>query len=267
MMLRNYMYLDTSALENYLSTLEGFVIQNQEFTSTDYRREDNHIGVPDLSSQTGSSLNASQDRQARSYNEYSLFQRLYNLLEGQSAIAFLDGGDLDAVEKLKKGQVVEIDAQLRISQIFLMSEAVETGEPLAALMALTGQNPLEDPNVKAQFDAARAIGQFTSQQKNPLMFNLTYAKNIKGVAFLTNEFLRVKPSELQNEATIFGRVQRIIPKGQKYEVPLLSPSLLSQIAVQNRAQKRQAKHSNTNNNSSEILRGPALVLEVIAVYK
>lgn len=260
------MYLDTLALENHLATLEGFVIQNQEFTSTDYRREDNHIGVPDLSSQTDSSINASQNRQARLYNESSLFQRLYTLLENQSAITFLDGSNLEVIEKLKKGQVVEIDAQLNISQIFLMSEAVETGEPLAGLMALFGQNPLEDPNVKAQFDMARAVGQFTSQHKLPLIFNLTYAKSIKGVTSLTRDYLKVRPSELQNEATLFGRIQRIVPKGQKHEVPLLSSSLLSQITAQNRAQKRKAKHLNTNNNGSEILRGPALILEVIAVY-
>ncbi|MFZ2172259.1 MAG: hypothetical protein WAW61_21800, partial [Methylococcaceae bacterium] len=86
---------------------------------------------------------------------------------------------------------------------------------------------------------------------------------------LPREYITGNLTDFQGEAVVFGKVQRILSKGQKLEVFCFLPDMLN-IPNLNR-QQRLALKSNKNNKAkdtfTEILVGPAIALTPLAIYR
>lgn len=270
MILRNFLFLDTKAVDNYLAAAEGSLMEGSfEQTDVEKRTKLGKAGVSKVVTVEGNTgVEASTEtKQKRSLNDSAKFQRLYDILEEQESIQQLDAFDPGIWEQFRRGEVLEIEALIRIPQVFALSEAVEVTTPIAELMGLFGQNPLADPQTKQQFEQARSTAQLFESEPIPLLFEAVSTPKFRFVATLPREHLRSKPTELQGEAAVFGKVQRIIPPKQTYEVPLISSSLSSYVTGINRAQRRKNKHTNSGQSLIEIVKGPAIILEAIAVYR
>ncbi len=68
------------------------------------------------------------------------------------------------------------------------------------------------------------------------------------------------------EATVFGKIQRIIPKGERLEVFSLVPAITG-VASLSREQRRKMQKSATKGQITEEIKGPAIILIPVAVYR
>jgi hypothetical protein len=162
---------------------------------------------------------------------------------------------------------VEIEARVRVPSIFIVSEVVDIATPMAELMALFGNNPLADPTTKQQFEAAGSFAQLLANEPVPLLFEAVSTPKFGFAAHLARKYLRCKPSDLQGEAVVFGKIQRIVAPKDKYEFSLMQASLSSVVVPQNREQRRRNKHIKQQKQTNEVIRGPAFLIEPIAVYR
>jgi hypothetical protein len=133
-------------------------------------------------------------------------------------------------------------------------------------MQMLGQSPFQDEKSKTAFEGMRAVGKLTEEQPVPLLFEAISTPRFSFVAHLPKKFIRRELTDLQGEAVVFGKVQRIIPKKEKLEVFSLVPAV-TQASMLNRQQRRKMAKSAVEQSITEEIKGPAIVLTPVAVYR
>jgi hypothetical protein len=152
MLLRKFLYLDTALVDDYLSQLEGYVVEGPiDQTDTVKGTKGGKLGINSVLKAEGSAgaESTSETRQRRVITPRARFQQLYKLLEEEDSIQPLDAFDPDIVSQLRRGEVLEIEALLRVPEIFLATDAMSgldtwltSFSELADTFGLEGVNPL-----------------------------------------------------------------------------------------------------------------------------
>lgn len=98
----------------------------------------------------------------------------------------------------------------------------------------------------------------------PLMIQSASTPGYHFVADLSRQFLRCGLSELQGEATVVGKVLRILTKGQTHEAFSLLPS---SIPTMDRGARKRVQQEMKSKKLTETVRGPGAIIAAVAVYR
>jgi hypothetical protein len=197
------------------------------------------------------------------------FQRFHAALAEQGSVTQLNALDLPAWRQLRRGDVLEIESSIQTLRHFLMEEATEVAGPLAKLMPLFGQDPMAEPGMKEKLEAAGGVAEMLGKEDVPLLFHAIETPKFQFIAYLSRQYLRCRPSGLRGTWVVFGTVQQVIPPGERYTISVINPGLDMAMTQMNRQQRRKANSTATpqNTNKGETVKGPAIIVEAIAVYR
>jgi hypothetical protein len=266
MVLRDFLFLDTDVLNDYLSMLEGYVTEEPiEQTEKEQKDAGGKFDLKAIGGE-GKVSGSKETKKKLAITDAARFQNLYELLEEQSAIQVLDAFDVDIWTQLRKGEMLEVDANIRLPQGLLMLKDVENMSSLIDIMKIAGQDPFTDNQARVAYEGMKAVGQSLGERPIPLIFEAASTKGLSFVAHLNKKHMRRDFTEFQGEATIFGKIQRIVPKGQKIEAFSLVPAITGS-ATLNRQQRRKMEKSAAANNITEEIKGPVIILTPVAVYR
>ena len=266
MILRNFLFLDTATVEDYLSALEGSVIEGPiDQTDVERKEKGGKAGYKIVEGSVGSE-SSTETKQKLVINDAGRFQRLFEILEEQDAVQFLDAFDDEIWSQLRRGEILEIQANIKLPEAFSMLQLVDSISPLMDIMKAFDKDPLADPKTRAAFEGIQAISKLSENQHIPLLFEATSTPKFRFVSQLPRKYLRCELTELQGEATVFGKVQRILQKEQKFEAFSMVPALAS-LPNLTKQQRRKMQKDMADKNIAEIVKGPAIILTPVAVYR
>jgi len=267
MILRNFLFLDTATMTDYLSTLEGYVIEGTVGQTDVGKKEKGGKLAAKVIEGGATSEVSTETRRQLAIPDAARFQRLYELLQEQDLIQFLDAFDVEIWNQLERGELLEVQATIRLPELLTLTQMVEDLFPLLDVMTAFGQDPLNDPEARIAFDGMREVGKLTKQKHVPLLFGATSTPGFYFVANLPRQYIRCPLSDLQGEAIVFGKVQRILTKGQEYEAFNLLPSSISFPPGRNLTKEQRRKIRRAKKEVTETVKGPAIVLSPLAVYR
>lgn len=266
LILRNFLFLDKATMADYLSQLEGSVAGGViDQTTTERRHKGGKAGYKIIEGHAGSET-STETRQQAVVTDASQFQRLYDLLVDENAIQVLDAFDAEIWSQLRRGEVLEVQAAIRLPKPFLLTQAAENISPLIDILAAFDKDPIADADTRLAFEGMRAVGKLTEEQPVPLVFEAASTPDFSFVAHLPRQYLRCDLTDLQGEAVVFGTIQRILQKGQDLEVFNLMPALTS-LPTLTRQQRRKMEREMAAKEIAEVVKGPAIVLTPVAVYR
>ena len=262
--LRNFLYLDTDTVSSYLSMLEGYVETEVDETESKEGRISAEGGIPILKGGGETRTAPSRSRKLAVTNE-ALFQRLYGLLDSQDIagiphITSVDDGSWMAL----RGNVVELQARLRLPTVFQAMNAVEAIKPFMELSQLFGEDLQLDTDTNHAMQGVLAVGEATKEKPVPVFLQPIYARRDAFFGNLSRRYLRCAVADLIGEVTVLAKITRIVPKGASEEVFTLLPEMQNLLDV-NRTARRRAR--SRKNDVTEVLKGPAAMLHVVAVYQ
>jgi len=266
MILRNFLFLDTAMVGDYLSQLEGSVAGGDiDQTTTERTQRAGKASVRVVEGSLGSEA-LTETRQRGTITDAALFQRLYDLLEADDSIQVLDAFDEQIWGQLRRGEILEVQADIRVPQPLLLTQAVENVAPWIDILTTYDKDPLADAGARTAFEGFRAVRKITEGKPVPIVFKAASTPGFSFIAHLPRQYLRCDLNDLQGEAAVFGKLQRIVPKGQQVEAFSLVSGLTS-LPTMSREQRRKVGKDATDKNLAEVVRGPAIVLTPVAVYR
>jgi len=255
MILRNFLFLDTQSLNDYLAALEGYVPSGEgEQTVSGTQRVEADASLE----------NTTERRQGLVINDAAKFQQLYKILDKEGEVEYIEKTTTETFTSLKRNQIIEIQAIIELPKPFLMSKDIESVSPLLEIVRLAGQTI--DPQAEIAVSGLQGISRITADQPIPIIGRTITGMRLPFVTNLPRQYIRCQPQELQGEAVIFAKVQRLIPQKQSYEVFSLVP-LLTNSMMLNRSQKKKAAKDGVEKGFVTELRGPAVILTPVAVYR
>ena len=265
MILRNFLFLDTATMADYLATLEGSIIEGPIDHKESGRKEKGIKGGIDYIAKASggyASETSAETRQTRVINNAANFQRLYELLE-KDHLQYLDAFDEGIWSQLRRGELLEVQARIRIPEFLLMIESAESLAPMVDVMKALGQEPI-DSETETAFRGISELVKLFENKPVPLVFEAASTPGFEFVAELSRQFLLSALSDLQGEAVVLGKVLRVLPEGKEHEVFSLIPSALAKL---DKAKYEEAQRDLREKNVTEVVKGPAIIMAPLAVYR
>lgn len=266
-MLRRFLYLNSEAVDSYLGVVEGGLTDSS-------RRRETIRGTGGANARLGTSnLGAGISRERESSDEHERtihetpeqrFDRLVTALAADpDRFGYEDVVDLgDAFNRCGIGTMVSVDCDIEVPQaVRLFAQPEQLDDMLGMLdviRPLAGMFGLDDDTLPSE-SQTQAVRSLASTLRFDLVFVGEVDENAPRIAGkLERTHLRELP---EGEATVVGKVARRWAAGDSH--PLLG---LPGASLMSRKQRR-ASSPVTGLDDDSILRGPALTLDVLAVFR
>lgn len=272
--LRSFLYLDENIVDDYLSQLEGGIIEGPYTTkdTTTGSKEGGgglKIGVLEGSGKGASSL-SSEIAQTIRETPVAKFSRLYKLLEKEEAIQPLNGFDLDVYNQIELGEIVEVHGDAKLPQWEHLTKAISDFSGLIEVMRAVGQDPLADNDSNQAYQGFSALIAKKAQEDTELIIAPIGSPKFKFVAKLDKTRILRRKEELETEVTILGKVRRKLAEGETIDIFRIAPRL-NRLENLNRVQRRainkgKVKMPSTDTPMDEVVKYPAIQLQPIAIY-
>lgn len=252
-------------MEDYLATLEGYVTEGS-IDQTEVEKSD-RTGKAGYKIVEGkiASERATETRQKLAVTDGAKFQKLYELLK--DSVQFLDAFDEQIWNQLRRGELLEVDAIIRIPKSFMLTQAMGDLSPLMDIIAAFDEGAFADPKSREMLKSMSAIAKRVEEKPIPILFEATSTRGFTFVAHLPRRYLRCPLSDLEGEATVIGKIQRILAKGTKYEVFSLFTAFPSFLPSLSRDQRNQMEREMVKQGLAEVVKGPAIILAPLAIYR
>lgn len=266
MMLRNFLYLDTDILNDYLSSMEGYLIEDSEIIENTKTQTQGKAGVK-IAEATKSNDKEKGVLHKAVHTDAGKFQKLYTILDESGMIQFLEAFDPDIWKSIKRNELLEIPATLSVPRIYKTIHEVGNISPLMDLMSAFGESDLID---EGDMNAIKGLKSFDGMNKGkeiPILLNLETTNEYSFASKLSPKFLRCDLDKLEDEITIVGKVQKIIPDGEKYEVYSMISGMDTIMSTQNRKNRREYEKNKSSKDISDTINGPAMILIPLAIYR
>lgn len=268
--LRKFLFLDTDTVADYLAALEGSVLAGTiEETQQETTKQEDVAGMKTI--QAGSSSeDSTQTRRKRVINSAAQFQHLYELLESEGVIQFLGSFDEAIWTQLERDEILEIQADIRLPEMLVLAQGVK-GLPSLISKLEPIKDYLNDEDqtfdeIQSKASIASAIGELADTKEVPILFEAVSNPYFHFTARLSGQYLMCDILDLQGEATVFGKIQRLIQKDQSETVFSFDRGLDALTAQLNRKQRR-ALAKQSSKDLTEVLKGPGLILLPVAIYQ
>jgi len=188
------------------------------------------------------------------------------LLSENNDIQYLDAFDKGIWQQLKRGEFLEVQAKIHLPESASLMYNLPRMQWLIKVMQQVGDDPLKDSEAAEAYNAFLELTSTASFDVVPVVFEAVSTSEYTFAAKLKASFLEVAPEEIEGEATVIGKITRLIPPGKKEELFSITPQITSLLRLMNRQQKRKAGTTDPPALIAERIQGPAAMLAVLAVF-
>ncbi|OQY84150.1 MAG: hypothetical protein B6D41_16030 [Chloroflexi bacterium UTCFX4] len=265
--LRNFLYLDQQAVDDYLAGMQGALYEEKVTEAKESSKSvggEGGISVLKGSGKLDSKESTAVEKRME-LTPAAKFQRLYSLLEEAKGIRYYETMDAESWLEIRRNDLLELGVSITFSKLSEMTAASSQMEKLMAIYKDVTGHTLVDSQSQAAIDGINALGKLESEKGIPTIFALRGNPEFRFVGYLDASLLRVPKERMTGEVTIFCKVQRRIEKGEKIELFDLISAV--EILATNRAQKRKIKKTKPPEFLQQVIRGPAAQVIPIAIYR
>ncbi len=266
MILRNFLYLDTVILNDYLSSLEGYIIEESELLEKERKQNDTKAGVKVI--EGGHTTEKTiETMQKKSYTDASKFQKLYRLLTDNNMLQFLDAFDDEIWKSMERNEIIEVPVNLSMPDTYKMIKTAGNIMPVIEVFNALGMEGFSSREDEIALKGIKAIDNINSEQHIPIIMKSESTEGYVFTSKLNKKFVRCNLDDLENEVTIIAKIQRKFLKGKKEEVYSMVMGIDKLLEPKNREERRKLKGSKKEQSISDFVDGPGMVLIPIAIFR
>lgn len=274
MILRDYTYLDTGRLQNYLSGLDQGVVEELTETTRAMRGQESSEGFrADVAESSSGSRSHDETTRARvmRVSAQHMFSRIYDELDAVGLIKVIDEDDPIELNGLRRRQVVELTRAFHPSP---MNKAIDGILKLMATMEQMGfVEEVRDEEAEMIRAMAMVFRGDEGEEEIPMVSRGD--RDHPSVIFLAKaKYIVVDQNEFEGPMTVFGKVQRLIPEGASID---LFDFLKLPSAIRNESSVKRDLLEMFQSWPKELggpvakenmeVKGPALVVTPVATYE
>ncbi len=265
--LRDFIYLNTPVLESYLAQLAGYSVDEQSYSVSHKDVKEAKAGVQVVGGSV-STESANETQSKRLLTPPAKFQSLVDILQQENQLKTLDLVDDEVWSELVRGDMVEMQVILGVPEFIGQLESIGDVRPLMDLVKNFGIAEVTSDQETA-VGGVNAMHGLLKGKPIPLIGKSAGSPNYKVFGDLARDFLKTGVPDLAGEATVLGKIQRIVPKGKSEEVFSLVSAVSgsANLSRQQRQILKSKKGKKPPASDREIVRGPALALSILAVYR
>jgi hypothetical protein len=270
LVLREFLYLDNKLTQEFLAQLEGGVFNEEAQRELEQRGKSlgGEAGVSALGTKAGVQAgrrSGGEEETERTVQQTpeSAFARLVDLLTDQQALQWLEVVDEAIWEQLRRGELIEAEAVVRVSSLVRFMTLAQGAAPLMELLESIGEETLDEEGREAM-SMFSMLGQVVGNSV-PIVAPLAGSPDYKLLASLQPENLRVAVDLLDGDATVLAKIHRKLRPDERHTAIDLIPG----IRAFPEAQRREFAEGmeNTPDAPDMVIEPPAAHVTVVPIYR
>lgn len=267
MKLRNFLYLNTKLLDDYLSTIDGYLSEMEVHTDSQTNKKAGQIkgGIPVIrGSGELESTESEEIKRKVKITDASKFEKLYNYLE-MNKLEYYECIAEDNFRSFSRDDFIEVLASPRFSKLKELSDlAHKIGEFADTMKTYTGEILIDSKSEKA-ISGLDALGKLRNNNEIACVFSFDN-NEYPLVAYLDEQYFKVSLDRFIGQVYVLCKVQRKLEKGKNIKLDEIFEDFKNMPL--NREQRRKMpKNLNNPDEIKDIVKGPAFVVIPIAVYQ
>ena len=271
MKLRNFLYLNTKILDDYISAIDGFTYdeETQAIASSSENVAAGSVRLPIIGAEGSHSGKKSEEiKRSVKINDAAKFDRLFRYLQtgdNDEALKYYELMNNEIYDALSRDDFVEVLVTARFSRAKELTDSVQKVANLAAIIQGITDQQILDKKATEAINGFTALGELNSKKEVSCVFNFEDS-NYPLVASLDENYFRCAQESFVGQSYMLCKIIRKIAKGQNIMLDEIFDDLKK--LPLNREQKRKMpKNMNNPDIIRDVIKGPALTVIPIAVYQ
>lgn len=266
MKLRNFLYINTSLIDNYIAAIDGYDYDEEVRTESNEKIKSGEAkGSVPIISANGSLQNKSGEEIKKSVKVTAAakFERIVSYLgENLKYYEFLPEEEYN---NLSRDDFVEVLVNVRFSKLRELTQAAQKISQLAEVMqALTDQQLIDKETSKA-INGISQLNELKGTKEVSCVFNFE-DKQFPMVAYLDEQFFKVPQENFIGQVYMLAKIQKKISKGQNLRLDEIFDNFKN-LALNREQKRKMPKNMNNPKELSDIIHGPAFVVIPVAIYQ
>ncbi|MBP3811294.1 MAG: hypothetical protein ILA15_11305 [Clostridiales bacterium] len=270
MKLRNFLYLNTKILEDYISAIDGYTYdeESQAFATSNENAFGAKAGIR-VASGSGEHKGRKEEEIKRSVkiSDAARFDKIYQYLNSdeEGGLQYYECLNDEIFNDLQRDDFLEVLVTVRFSKMKALSDGLKRLADMESTLSAFTDQAIIDAQSNEAINGIAALSRMQSGKGISCVFEFE-DKQIPLVASLDEDYFRCEQDNFVGQAYLLCKVIKKIPEGQSIELDGLFDDL-KKIPIVN-AQKPEI-HKNMNNpvEVQDIVKGPALKVLPIAFYQ
>lgn len=268
MKLRNFLYVDSKLINNYISAIDGYVY-DEEIQTKSHSKENTAGGKIGVSIATGHGSHIGKEavevhRSVR-VSDAAKFDKIFNYISDHEKLTYHEFLSDDDFKTLDREDFIEVLVTPRFSRMQEISKAVNKLEELTNLIQGVTDKPLIDKDTKNAINGISALGSLKSGSKLACVFNFENNK-YPMVAYLDESYFTIEREHFIGQVSMLCKIQKKILKGENIKLDEIFDGIKKMPL--NREQRRKMPKSIDNPEIiKDVIRGPGFIVVPIAIYQ
>lgn len=270
MKLRNFLYLNTKVIEDYVSVIEGYTYDEEsQAIATSSENSVTGKGSFGVVSGNGSHAGKQAEEIKRSVriSDAAKFEKIYRYLQSNEddGLKYYEFLTDDLYGELRRDDFLEVLVTARFSKMKELTDSVKKIAELASVIQTITDQKILDKKATEAVNGFSALGQLKSGKEIACVFEFEDGK-YPLVAYLDESYFRCEQDNFVGQAYLLCKVIRKIPKGQNVKLDEILDDVKK--LPLNRAQRRtMPKNMDNPVEIRDVIKGPAFIVLPIAVYQ
>lgn len=270
MKLRNFLYLNTKVIEDYIAAIDGYTYDEEsQSIATSKENTVTGKGAIGFASGNGSHTGTQSEEVKRSVriSDAAKFEKVYKYLQsdeedGLKYYEFLSDSEYN---NLYRDDFLEVLVTARFSKMKELTDSVKKIAELAAVFETITDQRILDKKTTEAVNGFSALGQMKSGKEIACVFEFEDGIHPL-VAYLDESYFRCEQDNFVGQAYLLCKIIRKIPKGQSVKLDEIFDDI-KKMPLNRAQQRKMSKDMENPAELRDVIKGPALVVLPVAVYQ
>lgn len=217
MKLRNFLYLNTKVVEDYIAAIDGYTYDEEsQAISTSKENSVSGKGAIGVASGNGSHIGKQSEEVKRSVHisDAAKFEKIYKYLhsDNEDGLKYYEFISETEYDNLYRDDFLEVLVTARFSKMKELTDSVKKIAELAAVFETITDQQILDKKAAEAVNGFTALGQMKSGKEIACVFEFDNGK-YPLVAYLDDSYFRCGQDSFVGQAYLLCKIVRKVPKG------------------------------------------------------
>lgn len=270
MKLRNFLYLNTKVVDDYISAIDGFTYdeESQQITTSKQNTMEGKGGVSFLGVKGAHTGTEDEEiKRTVKISDASKFDRIYKYLQSDEddGLKYYEWISDENYRDLNRDDFIEVLVTARFSKMKELSDGVNRfSELVSAFESITDKQFIDKRSNEAVQGFAK-LSQMKSKNGISCVFEFE-DRSYPLVAFLDENYFRCSQDNFVGQAYVLCKIIRKVPKGQSIKLDEIFDDV-KKLPLNRKQRRNMPKNMDNPAEIRDVIKGPAFVILPIAVYQ
>ena len=272
MRLRNFLYLNTKVIEDYIATIDGYTYdeESQTIATSSENTIGGKVGAAIISGNSAHTGKQEEEiKRSIKISDAAKYDKIYAYLqssdESDNWLKYYEFLSDDIYDNLRRDDFIEVLVTARFSKMKELTDSVKgIGELAAVFQGITNQQILDKKATDA-ISGFSALGQLRSGKGISCVFDFDDGK-YPIVARLDESHFRCRQDSFVGQSYLLCKIIRKIPRGQNEKLDEIFDDI-KKLPLNREQRRKMPKNMDNPDLMRDVIKGPALMVLPIAVYQ